>query len=42
MNNIVLIKMKYATPIIRLYTVHLEHGFAMSLENPEYDPEQNW
>jgi len=35
-------KSEYSTPKLTLYAVSIESGFALSLENPEYDPEQDW
>jgi len=35
-------KLDYSTPQILLYAIDIERGFAMSLENPETDPEQDW
>lgn len=42
MSNKNIEKLEYLTPVIKLCTAYLERGFALSLENPEYDPEQDW
>ena len=32
----------YIAPEFEVITIDVEQGFALSLENPESDPEQNW
>jgi hypothetical protein len=42
MKHTIPIKMEYIAPEFSIYIMYAERGFALSLEDPQLDPEQEW